>query len=174
MPIMKLHDTGGTHYFPHPHRVAEIHDAKVKDLSTGKKVDGSVVSFKALHHAIHVPNISALKIKREIQENTEQDIGFLKLRQFADGEDRGNRYINVDHVIEFKVHRGRNDGRFVMDEVGHDLNAYEIAIVAPTDPLQVALQLRRVINRLDQDEELCCNAPPDAEAEAEAEDPAPA
>ena len=167
MPIMKLHDNYGTHYVPHPHRVVMIYDGKVWDPSMNKFVPGVSMQMGFHHQGISVQNIAALKLKREVQENTEQDIGFLKLNMTRGDVSVGNMYVNLDHVFELRVEEQR---AVLVMGISPDGGAEHLIYV--DDPLQVALQMRRVLNRLDQDEELCCNAPPDAEAEAE--DPAPA
>ena len=167
MPIMKLTTHGGTSYFLHPERVVDIYDSKVTDPVTKKKVDGCYVQFQHQGSTIAV-GVPARALKRSIQENTDVEIGFLKLTL---PHQSGNRYVNVDNIIELHIPNesgGLLSSLILDNKDGAFQNVSEITIRAPTDPLQVALQLRRVINRLDQDEELCCNAPT-APAEEEEE-----
>ena len=178
MPIMKVNDFDGTHYVPHPHRVVEIHDAFVNEPVTGKQVAGCSVVL-GHHTLINVAGQSALKMKRSIQENTEQDIGFLKLEFSTTKIPKGLRFVNLDHVIELRVKNPQQPTTFGTalvldsDQIGdpHDFDDYSVHLTG--DYRVVALQMRRVINRLDQDESLCCAAPPepkpDPPAEAEAE-----
>ena len=166
MPIFKFTDSNGTHYNPHPERVIEISDVKYTDPRTLKKVEGCQVLFygEGFHHSLP---LSARALKRSIQENTDVEIGFLK---FSHQVQKGNRYINVAHVADFVIDT-TGKGHLYLEHIDKNYdNPWRITITAPTDPLQVALQLRRVVNRLEQDDELCCNAPPAPAEEEEGED----
>ena len=175
--IMKVHDTLGTHYVPHPHRVVEIYDATVTAPVTGKQVAGCSVVL-GHHTVLTVAGQSALKMKRSIQENTEQDIGFLKLDFSTTKFPKGLRFVNLDHVLELSVKdpsKPEAGGLLVLDldqvQDPHDYFDHTVGVTG--DYRVAALQMRRVLNRLDQDETLCCSAPPepkpDPPAEAEAE-----
>ena len=182
MPIMKLHFANTTHYIAHPERVVQIYDAQFYNPTTEKHETGCRVKFQVREKSLPVSGVSARQIKRSIQQNTDVKIGFLKL-DFSSDIVKGNMYVNVDHVAALRVEHSVTprvaivlDDHLTYDENAIRLKDDEIVIDPQSDNSweQVALQLRRVLNRLDQDEELCCNAPPDADAEAEDDDPAPA
>ena len=168
MPIMKVHDSAGTHYIPHPHRVVSIHDWMVPHPVTTKLVQGCRMTLWNETY-IDIPDQSALKVKRSIQENTEQDIGFLKMEFASHKIPKGLYFVNADHVLELKVQvfESSTNVELILDIGGAHEQNHPRRIQIQGDHLVVANQLRRVVKRLDQDEALCCNAPPEPPAEEE-------
>ena len=105
-----------------------------------------------------VAGVTARQMKRTIQEQLQDHhvMGFLKLHSNYHGH-KGLRYINVEHIaavfdngsqceIKLEYHKG-------------------LIRLEDVDTLEVAAQVRRVIKRLDQDQELCCKPEPAPEAE---------
>ena len=165
-PVMKISDRHGiTHYIFHPERVAQILDAGKPDKPAARMYfDGR--SYE-VHTEFHIDGISARDLKRTIQENVQDKIGFLKLDYNTDHLGKGaRRYVNVDHISS--VHATRTwktiDGQSV--QVGAAfLDGLDFQLIVEGAPFAIAAQIRRVLKRLDQDEEFCCDPPEDAEVE---------
>ena len=172
MPIMKVlgAQTGDTFYIPHPHRVVQLYDDWHNNKNSGKREKGCIVfmASSATKGLFHVANITARQMKRSIQENTDQKIGFLKVTWRKNETELFNRYINVDHVISLrKPYNGKPYLELDNDDSAKELFGNHIHRVEfPIDNVDViALQLRRVVARLDQDEELCCAPPEEDDSE---------
>ena len=98
-------------------------------------------------------NVTARQMKRSIQEQLKEDheLGFLKLESTYSNH-KGVRYINVKHIAGL-IDNGNNQCDIYME--------YHNRLIAIDESGQeVAAQIRRVIKRLDQDQELCCQAEP--------------
>ena len=97
-------------------------------------------------------NVTARQMKRSIQEQLKEDheLGFLKLESTYHHH-KGVRYINVKHIA------GLIDGIKHCDLV----TEYHGRVIRIQESGQeVAAQIRRVIKRFDQDQELCCQEVP--------------
>ena len=131
------------------------------------------------HEGINiVTEKNARDVKREIQEQHDEPIGYLKMTDERFVEN-GRRYINAKYVVSAhpaKVSTSVDgkpsyvDGAFVSidhfyDDSGH--GATEPGLHVALDPFEVARQIRRIIRRLEQDEEVCCAAAPEDEEETE-------
>ena len=105
-----------------------------------------------------VADTTARQMKRSIQEQLQEDhtIGFLKLHSNYNNH-KGLQYINVKHIAGLIDLGSGCDLKMEYHDrvVGVDENA-----------LEVAAQIRRVIKRLDQDQDLCCQ--PETKASEEA------
>ena len=167
-PVMKILDTRGvTHYIFHPERVREIQDAGKPDKPAAR------MYFDQGHGPEHplefrIEGITARGLKRSIQENVPETIGFLKLDYNTNTHGKGaRRYVNVDSMVSLRGYtRSRQiDGQTVeVEETVLTAQGFSVSVEAL--PYNVAWQIRRVLKRLDQDEVFCCNAPA-AEAESE-------
>ena len=157
--IMKVLDARGiTRYMLHPERVHEIRDAMTSD--DGKKDPGVHVWFSTESHVpIAFVGVNARQVKRDIQANLDVSIGFLKVDFETPGIEKARRYINVESILEVRPTEGNEKKtRAVIDRQETDLqrNFYVNIDAAPFD---VAYQIRRVLQRLDQDQTLCCDTP---------------
>ena len=152
--VMKLvDDKSQTEYILYPERIREI-----QDNSTG-----CWISFAGSRGGVQIPNVSARKVKRSIQDRLEQSLGYLKAEYPGGGAENGVRYFNVDYIASVISH-GTVDRNGTLIEVCGILmedGGHEIKIDHPAH--EVAYQVRRVIRRLDQDEEICCS--PETETE---------
>ena len=105
-----------------------------------------------------VGDVTARQMKRSIQEQLKEDhnLGFLKLESTYNGH-KGVRYINVKHIAgviddgakECYLHTEYHKEQITVEEKAQD----------------VAAQIRRVIKRLDQDQDLCCQTETETETE---------
>ena len=140
MPIMKLPiHNGQSAWIPFPHTVYTISDQPSGDSYI--TMDPSPNSFAGYT----VKGVSARDLKRSIQENVDEHIGFLKMNV---ADTTMKIYVNVSHVKSIdsvSAKKARIHAR-----------ASEYAWVVAHDPAQLALQLRRIVKRMDQDEEICC------------------
>ena len=168
-PVMKILDSQGrTHYIFHPERVREILDAGKPDKPAAR------MYFDQGHGPEHplefrIEGITARGLKRSIQENVPETIGFLKLDYNTDTYGKGaRRYFNVDSLVSLRGYtRSRQiDGQTVEVEET-TLTGYGHGMRIEATPYSVASQIRRVLKRLDQDEEFCCEAPAAEEASEE-------
>ena len=167
-PVMKVLNGSRTEYIFHPERVREIRDVGKPDKPAAK------MYFDHGHGPEHtlvfqVEGVTARDLKRSIQENVPEKIGFFKLDYNTDTHGKGaRRYVNVDHLVSLYPTRINKqvDGQQV--KVGatylHGLG-FEITIEGAA--YNIAWQIRRILKRLDQDEEFCCDAPPAEEASEE-------
>ena len=161
--IMKILDAvGHTRYIFHPERVHEIRDAMVS--KDGKKEVGVQVWFSTRNHeAALFVGANARQVKRDIQANLDVPIGFLKVDFEAPGIEKARRYINVDGILEVGP-GGEGTTNVVVDRQETDQQrAFYVNIDA--EPFDVAYQIRRVLQRLDQDQTLCCE--PEEETDKE-------
>ena len=167
-PVMKLDLSGTTYYIFHPERVREIRDVGKPDKPAAK------MYFDRGHGPEHpldlyVGGITARDLKRSIQENVPEKIGFLKLDYNTDTHGKGaRRYVSVDHLVSLHPTRINKqvDGQTV--QVGGTyLYGVGFEITVEGAAYNIAWQIRRVLKRLDQDEEFCCDAPAAEEASEE-------
>ena len=151
MAIMKVWDGKQTHYIFHPEDIVEIYDDELDDAAV-------VVIIPRAARQIHiVTDKNSRDIKREIQANSDEPIGYLKL----DDErvvKNGRRYINAKYIVATRpkkvsvsIHEPLVDGSLL----SIDHHGRSTALVA-ADPFEVARQVRRILIRLDQDEDICC------------------
>ena len=169
-PVMKIDSGGITHYLFHPERVLEIRDVGKPDKLAAR------MYFNRGHGPEHplyfqAEGITARDLKRSIQENVPEKIGFLKLDYNTDTHGKGaRRYVNVDHLVSLHPTRIKKqvDGQTVTVGATY-LYGVGFEITVEGAAYNIAWQIRRVLKRLDQDEEFCCDAPA-AEAEAESEE----
>ena len=164
-PVMKIVDSGKmTHYIFHPERVAHIHDVGKPDKPAAiMYFDGP--SYE-VHSKFRVDGVTARGLKRSIQENVPEKVGFLKLDYNTDSFGKGaRRYINVDHIVSVNAAQvfARVDGKSVVVS-GTRVHGLDFNVDVEGAPFAIAAQIRRVLKRLDQDEDFCC-APEDAEVE---------
>ena len=96
-------------------------------------------------------NVTARQMKRSIQEQLKEnhELGFLKLESNYYNH-KGVRYINVKHIAGL-TDTGGQSCDLQMEYHNRVINIEESG-------QEVAAQIRRVIKRLDQDQELCCQA----------------
>ena len=164
-PVMKISDhLGITHYIFHPERVAHIHDVGKPDKPA------AILYFDGPSYEVHtrfrVDGFTARDLKRTIQENASEKLGFLKLNYSTnEGDEHLRRYVNVDHIVSVTAARitRQVDGKSVTLG-GANVNGLDFAVTVEGAAFAIAAQIRRVLKRLDQDEEFCC-APEDAEVE---------
>ena len=168
-PVMKILDSQGrTQYIFHPERALEIRDIGKPDkpFASMSFHDGSE-NANLTHFGI--PGATARSVKRSIQENVPDKIGFLKLDYNTDTHGpSARRYLNVDSLISLRGYTRsvQIDGQTVeVEETVVTAQGYEVRIEATAQ--SVAWQIRRVLKRLDQDEEFCCDAPAAEEASEE-------
>ena len=139
---------GQTHYVFQPDQITEMHDWD----------DGCRFSYAGGVGSI--ANVSARQFKRSLQDQLDEPLGFLKT-DYA----HGVRYINVKHILSVISRKPYTDGagtHHTCDVNIDEDTSYRFAGAAK----DVAYQVRRVLKRLDQDEEICC-LPEEEEAEAE-------
>ena len=144
--ILKLYDAGRkrTVYIFYPENIYEI-----KDTPQGETPVGCEILYSQDDNIeIKVADVSARKMKRSIQEQLEgnHNIGFLKLHTNTNGIIR-LQYINVKHIAGLIAFDKRCDIQ---------MEYHDRIVRVEENPLEVAAQIRRVIKRLDQDQELCC------------------
>ena len=108
-------------------------------------------------------------IKREIQANSDEPIGYLKLDDDQRVVENGRRYINAKYIVATRpkkvsvsIHKPVVDG----SQLSIDHHGRSTALVV-ADPFDVARQVRRIQKRLDQDEDICCAAEAADEEETE-------
>ena len=147
------HNKGQTHYLFHPERIVSIHDTATgcrliyEDFGRGE-----------------IEGFSARQIKRSIQEQVDEPMGFLKTEYVWKGH-TGVHYFNVQRVLSIisvkpEIVNNKEQARC------HMLLDYSNGAYTILHPAQdVAYQIKRVLKRLDQDQELCCA--PEEEAEEE-------
>ena len=158
--IFKVLDANGdTHWFFNPGDIIEIADTGIGcSIRTERK--------NSHYHIAHISDVKAIAIKRSIQERLEEPLGFLKLRFNLDRQTEGNRYINIKFihaVVSRDVVIDRKDVQRATLSYGHHLN-YKVDM----EPGDLAFQIRRVLKRLEQDEEICCEAPVEEESTEDA------
>ena len=158
--IMKVLDAlGATRYIFHPERVHEIRDAIVTKNDRKKEVGVQVWFSSESHVPIAFVGVNARQVKRDIQANLDVSIGFLKVDFETPGIEKARRYINVESILEVKPTGGaEKTTRAVIDrqETDQQRNFY---VHIDAEPFDVAYQIRRVLQRLDQDQTLCCDKP---------------
>ena len=156
--IMKIVDSsnnGLTEYILRPENIIEIYD-------TSK---GCEIYYASLKASAAIDGVSARQLKRSIQEKLDQPLGYLKTEYTAHDQHKGTRYFNVDHIAAVISHG-------TLDKDDKVIDVCSIVFEHGTAPVKiyhsvhdVALQIRRVMKRLDQDQEICCA--PEAEQESE-------
>ena len=144
--IMKIVDdeTKSTSYITDPSDMHQI-------LDTSK---GCILRFGASRIDVHIHNKSARQMKREIQERLDEPPHFVKMTYTHTDAHVGLRYVNVAHVAGVTVFNvGRDDERaaLIFNHVGAVLKTSSTA-------QSLAYQVRRILLKLDQDEEICCSA----------------
>ena len=165
--IMKLVNyNGATQYIPHPGRLLEIRDhfgSPLEDGVAGCRVSWDEGRFNS--HRTHMPNVTARQMKRSIQDGVEDPVYFIKFEYDHPKIKKGLRYINVDHlrVIEPATITKDVDGKQVKINGTriHTTNEARFNIDVEHPLSEVAVQVRRVLKRLEQDQDLCCSAPAD-------------
>ena len=137
--ILKLPDsaTKKTNYIFHPERIFDLTDS----------ADGCVIHYGGSGREVVVAGKTAREMKRLIQEQILDGMGFLKLESIYLNH-KGKRYINVDHIAGVVDH-GNDKCEIILEHFNYHFGVNENAF-------DVAYQIRRVIKRLDQDQELCC------------------
>ena len=157
--IMKIVDIENalnktTKYILRPENIFEMFD----------DVDGCHIGYANDTASAVIEGISARGLKRSIQDKLEQPLGYLKTRYEYVNQKFGNRYFNVDHIAAVHSH-GTLDRNNELIEVCSIVFERGGAIKIYHPAHEVAYQIRRVLKRLDQDEEICCA--PKAEQESE-------
>ena len=151
MPVMKLPtDVGTTAWIPFPHTVFSIADEE----GGGCRIFMDPHPHNSAEYVIK--GQSARDIKRSIQENTEEHIGFLKL---SVGATTRKMYVNIFYVESLESISATKAQ--IRIRGGGNVNLGTLKVTA--DPTQLAYQLRRIVKRLEQDEEFCCEAPAEEE-----------
>ena len=155
MPIMKLPIANGqTAWIPFPHTVYSIED---------NRIGGTYMLLEPHPTAAAEYTIkghSARDVKRSIQENTDEHIGFLKL---ALGNTGRTRYLNTFYIESLESISAKKARIHARGSGGAGDDGGQLYMDIAADPAQLALQLRRIVKRLDQDEEFCCDAPAEEE-----------
>ena len=142
---------GSTVYIFNPTVIQEIHDT-----ATGCRI-------VYLSGENFITGTSARQLKRSIQEELEQPIGYLKTAYTYRGHE-GLRYVNVAHIISLtEASPIVKDGKTV--ETCQMVLDNEQFLKFYHSAGEIAYQVRRVLKRLDQDAEICCA--PDEETEEE-------
>ena len=167
-PVMKI-DLGGTPiYLFHPERVLEIHDFGKPGKPVAKMYYDS--GYDPEHRLVYeIPGVSARDLKRSIQENVADKAGFLKLDYNTEKHGKGaRRYLNVDSLLSLHAERINKqvDGQTVQVG-GARLRGLGYSLLIEGAAFAIAAQIRRVLKRLDQDEDFCCDAPAAEEASEE-------
>ena len=135
-----------THYVFFPERIFDLTD-------TAK---GCLLRYGTDSTSVVIANVTARNMKRSIQEQIEHPMGFLKLENVHNGH-KGKRYVNVDQIAGLVDEGDKTSVRYE-----HHI-AFQFTVLEKA--FDVAYQIRRVIKRLDQDAELCCE--PETETETE-------
>ena len=169
-PVMKvLTEAQGTFYIFHPERIHGISDFGKPGAPAASLTFYTNTQYDRNHGCV-VEGISARDMKRSIQENVPESIGFLKLSLPTDRHGpQARRYINVDDIVYISsVRLSRTiDGQKVVVG-GSKIHTLHHTITVEGAPFAIAAQIRRVLKRIDQDEEFCCAAD-DAEVEDDTE-----
>ena len=167
-PVMKIINGRRTEYIFHPERVLEIHDFGKPGEPVARMYFDS--GYDPEHRVVfQINGVSARDMKRSIQENVPEDIGFLKLDYNIEKHGKGaRRYLNVDSIVSLHAESVSKqvDGQTVTVG-GTRLRGLGYHIVVEGAPFAIAAQIRRVLKRLDQDEEFCCDPPAAEEASEE-------
>ena len=165
MPIMKLPTPNGkTAWILHPHRVFFVIDHVTKD-GCELRLSPHLETVEA-GGDFNISGYTARQIKRSIQENVDTPIYFLKSVYYSkhQGQDvPRNIYFNTDYlsfITETEINK--NPQPSVPGTALH-FEASKHAWMLEHDHIHVATQLRRIANKLDQDEELCCSNLPTEE-----------
>ena len=145
--ILKIQDSSETRkpnvYIFFPENIFELIDTSAGCLirfSSDKSTD------------IVAANVTARQMKRSIQEQLKEyhELGFLKLESTYMNHE-GVRYLNVKHIAGLI-----DEGKFCDLRMEYHNRVIRIE----ENGQEVAAQIRRVIKRLDQDQELCCQEVP--------------
>ena len=173
MAIMKVFDGTKTHYIFRPEDIVEVYDTR-KGVEFALPVLQGENGSRTLIGVVTEKN--ARDVKREIQEQADEPVAYLKLTDERIVEN-GRRYINAKYLVSahpakvFRQVDGKQatvDGTLVsLDH--HDVHASGGQPGAYIDmiPFEVARQIRRIQKRLDQDEDLCCTTQAADEEETE-------
>ena len=143
IPDANPNNLGKTQYILYPERIYEICDIK----------EGCQVYYK--HGALQIAGWKARRFKRYIQEEYDDGkIHFLKTEYNFNGF-TGVRYFNVAHINAVHSHDKVDHGGNLTDVCSLIMeNSGPVKIYHPAH--EVAYQIRRIMKRLDQDEEICC------------------
>ena len=167
-PVMKILDTHGrTYYLFHTERVIEIRDVGTPDKPAAEMLFASI-SFEEAEK-FKIDGVTARDLKRTIQENAPDKIGFLKLDyNTAVHGKNARRYLNVERIVSMRAVRVSKlvDGQRVTLG-GAQIYGRFVNLQVEGAVFAIAAQVRRIIKRLDQDEEFCCDAPAAEEASEE-------
>ena len=149
--IMKIVDsiTDSTVYIMHPQDLHEIVDTP----------KGCILVYAASRIPVEVHGRSALSLKREIQERLDEPLNFLKLEYTDTGGNAGTRYLNIHDVAGVRTYK---NGDKEIGVVVYARHTGELKTMAT--PIDLARQVRRILLKLDQDQEICC-APTEADEE---------
>ena len=165
MAIMKVFDGKQTHYIFRPEDIVQVYDDELDDVA------GVAIVPRAAQPIHIVTDKNARDIKREIQANSDEPIGYLKLDDEQHVK-KGRRYINAKYIVATRPKKVRlsvegSDTEIVDGSLlSIDHHSGSTTLVA-ADPFEVARQIRRILIRLDQDEDLCCGAEAADEEETE-------
>ena len=173
MAVWKVHDGLKTNYIFRPEDIVEIRDS-AKGVRVLLPVSAGEQGI--LHRIDIVTEKNARDVKREIQEQHDEPIGYLKMSDERLVEN-GRRYVNAKYILSGHPAKVRTkvdgkwivvDGTFVaIDHYYDDAHSAHAGLHVNLDPFEVARQIRRILRRLDQDEEICCAAAPEDEEETE-------
>ena len=165
MPIMKLPAPDGkTIWILHPHRIFYILDSKDKkscDLFMSPHLNTS--ESKSY---INIAGYSARQLKRSIQENVVEPMHFLKsVHPITHNNTTSeiNVYFNVDHLVYITETEINKSPQPSVPGTALHFEGTKHTFKLEHDHKHVALQIRRIANKLDQDEELCCSNLPTEE-----------
>ena len=127
-----------THYVFKPDEITDMHD-----FNEG-------VEFAYAGGKGSIAGVTARQFKRSLQDQLDEPLGFLKTEY-----SHGIRYINVSHILSVIERKPYTDdsGTHHSCIIIIDNNTKYSFTGAAKD---VAYQVRRVLKRLDQDEEICC------------------
>ena len=153
--IMKIVDVGHnkprTVYIMQPHKIIEIYDR----YDSKPSAEEACVSFS--HGAAPfycVKGINARNLKRDIQEKIDVPMGFLKMTYVTPNNPKARFYVNVERIAAIEPQR-EDANKTTLTIVG----GLDDAVKVDATPFDVAFQVRRVLKKLEQDEEFCCSPP---------------
>ena len=151
--IMKFvnSSTKQTMYVLYPENIYEIHDT-AEGCWIGYSDDGEA----------YIDGFTARQVKRSIQEKLDQPLRYLKT-EFTYAGHKGTRYFNVAKISAVISHGvvDRNNEKIEVCSIRLHSTPHEYKVDHPAH--EVAYQIRRVMDKLDQDEEICCS--PETETE---------
>ena len=147
MKLVDLDNNNRTHYILRPEEIYQIHDS----------AKGCVASY-SYGGRVHIAGFTARQLKRSIQDQLdEHSLGYLKTAFEHQGH-KGTRYLNVNHILSV-MDIGNNRSKILI-HIGQ-----VVKIEVEHSAQSAAYQIRRVLNRQDQDEEICCVPEPEEASE---------